>query len=132
MPHGKNSYLSVDSDDLSAYLKTTGLEKTQDTHDVTCFGSSSKNYIPGLKDGVIPLEGVWGTTVDGHMADIETAQDSAGYVAFIYGPNGSTAGYVKYSGNAILTNYNPNAQIDGEIKFSASLQVTGGVTRGTF
>ena len=51
---------------------------------------------------------------------------------FTYGPAGNTAGMVEYSGNGILTSYNIGNDISGEVRFSATFQVTGGVTRGTF
>jgi predicted secreted protein len=126
--HGKNAFLSVNAQPFSGYLKSTGLDTPTDMIDVTTFGNHSKIYIPGLEDGTIPLEGVWDATVDGYVAAIKTA----GSVAFIYGPAGDTVGFVKYSGNAIISSYNINQDPTGEVKFSATLQINGDVTRGVF
>jgi len=130
--HGKNGYISVDSDDLSSFLSSSGLDKSIETNEVTTYGDDDKNYIIGLKDATFSLEGKWDATIDGHIADIETEQDTTGYVAFDYGPAGNTNGNVKYSGNAILTSYNINPPVNGEITFSANFQVTDGINRGTF
>ena len=127
--HGKNGYLTINSENLTTFLKSTGLDRTKDAVDVTTFGKTSKDYIPGLKDGTIPLEGVADATVLGH---IEAIFDSATAVAFEYGPFGNTAGLVKYSGNCIMTNQPISQDIGSEVQFSATLQITGDVTKGVW
>lgn len=124
---GGNGYLKVNSNVLTSYLKSTGLDNPMDTIDVSTMGSTAKNYITGLEDGTIPLEGPWDATVDGYINGIKGAAK-----VFEYGPAGNTAGMVKYSGNVILTSFNVSNDMGSEIKFTATLQVTGGVTRGTF
>ena len=124
---GGNGYLKANSNDLSTYLKSGGLDAPLDTIDVSTWGSTAKSYITGLEDGSFSLDGVWDATVDGHIAGLKGSAK-----AFEYGPAGNTAGMVKYSGNAILTSYNISNGMSNEITFSATLQVTGGVTRGTF
>ena len=124
---GGNGYLKVNSNDLSTFLKSTGLDNPTDTIDVSTMGSTAKSYITGLEDGTIPIEGPWDSTVDSYIAGIKGSAK-----AFEYGPAGNTTGDIKYSGNAILTSYNISNGMSNEITFSATLQVTGGVTRGTF
>jgi hypothetical protein len=126
--HGKNGYLLVNTQNFSTYLKSNSLDTSNDVVEVTTFGSNSKQYIQGLEDGTIPLEGVWDATVDGYIAAIKTA----GSVAFEYGPAGNSNGLVKYSGNAILSSYSISGDTGSEISFSATLQITGDVSRGTF
>jgi predicted secreted protein len=130
--HGKNGFMSVNTDDVSTYLDSAGLDKSLDTAEVSTFGMDDKEYIAGLRDATFSLEGKWDATIDGLMADVETEIETAGVVAFEYGPAGNGNGLVKYSGNAIMTAYNIQGGVNGEITFSASFQVTGGVTRGVF
>jgi len=130
--HGKNAYIEVNTANLSTYLNSGGLDKSLDAVDVTTFTKNDKVYIQGLKDATFTLEGKWDATVDGLMATAETAQDSAGVVAFEYGPVGKANTNVKYTGNAIRTSYNISQDVSGEITFSANYQVTDGVTRGTY
>jgi hypothetical protein len=130
--HGKNGYIEVNTQNLSTYLNSAGLDRALDTVDVTTFSKNDKVYISGLKDATFTLEGKWDTTVDGYMDAEETQQDSAGFVAFEYAPAGKANGRVKYSGNAIRTSYNISGDVAGEIIFSANYQVTDGVTRATY
>lgn len=129
----KSAFLSLaDSGDvardLSTYLNKDGLQRSADSIDTTTFGATSKDYVPGLKDGKITLEGQWDSTVDGYLEGILGVEDQA----FVYGPAGSTAGLVKYSGVGILTTYNIDTSVADSIKFTADYQVSGNVTRGTF
>jgi hypothetical protein len=131
--HGKNSYFAVDDSgntlrDLSTYLKSGSGDQTTETVDVSVWGDDSKKYIQGLNDGQFQLEGVWDSTVDGYLHGIK----GAGEKDFEYGPIGDTGSNVKYSGKVLLTSYNISNDIGSEVRFSATLQVSGDVTRGTF
>lgn len=113
--------------DISAYVTSVSAPFGAETHEVTTLGATSKSYIPGLKDSTISIEGKFDPTVDAHLAGIVGLQ-----VAFEYGPQGSTTGNVKYTGNCICTSYEPETPVDAEATFSAEFQVTGGWTRGTY
>lgn len=113
--------------DISVYVTNVSAPFSAETHEVTTLGATSKNYIPGLKDGTISIEGKFDPAVDAHLAGIAGLQ-----VAFEYGPQGSTAGSVKYTGNCICTSYNPETPVGAEATFSAEFQLTGGWTRGTY
>lgn len=127
--HGKNGYLLLNAQNFSTFLKSTGVDISTEVVDVTTFGKNAKNYIPGLNDGTIPLEGVWGSTVSGHLKAI---YDGNAAVAFEYGPAGSGGGSVKYSGNCIMTSLNISQDMGSEVTFNATLQITDGVTIGAF
>ena len=53
-------------------------------------------------------------------------------VSFEYGPEGSTSTRVKYSGECILTSYETSAGVGDVVSFTASFQISGAVTRGTW
>lgn len=112
--------------DISAYLTSASAPRSADTHDVTTFGDTSKDYIPGLLDGTISIEGKFDPTVDAHLAGILALQ-----VAFEYHPQGVVTGTPKYTGNCICTSYEPDTPVDSEATFSAEFQVTGNVGRTT-
>ena len=126
--HGKNGYIKVGDNNLSSYLNSKSLDTSTDIAEVSTFGNDSKKYIQGLEDGTIPLEGPWDSTVDGYMAALK----GAGETSFEYGPAGNAGGNVKYSGNVVLSAYNISQDLTGAISFSATLQLSGDVTRGTF
>lgn len=112
--------------DISAYLKRSSLPRTADTYDTTTFGKTSKVYIPGLKDGTIPIEGPWDPTIDtilGPMLGFATTRN------FEYYPHGTGTGNVKYSGAAILRRYEIPDPVDGAVTFTGEFQISDTVTR---
>ena len=130
--HGKSTDFALDdtggsSRNLSNTLTDVSFPQTIDTAETTAFGSSNKSYIVGLKDTTISVSGLWDATIDGYLSGTEPASRS-----FIYGPAGSTGGNVKYTGEAIMTNYSVSNPVGDVVTYSVDLQVTGAVTRGTY
>lgn len=126
--HGSNGFFSVDAHDLSTYIKSGSADQNTETVDVSTLGTTAKKYIQGMDDGQFQLEGVWDDTVDGYIYPLKRA----GEKDFVYGPGGNATGKVKYSGKVILVSYNVSNDTGGEVRFSATFQVSGPVTRGTF
>ncbi len=131
--HGKTAHFEIAdsgdvSRDISAYCNSVDFPRGADAAETSTFGNTNKTYLAGLKDGTITIEGVWDPTVDGYLDGIVGVDSQA----FIYGPAGSTVGYVKYTGNCICTAYNPPADLSRANTFSASFQITGSVGRSTF
>ena len=132
--HGKSTVFKVDNaagtlTDISNTLTDVSFPQTVETAETTSFGSSAKTYIVGLTDSTISVSGNWDATVDAHLAAI---LGQAATVSFEYGPEGSTSTYIKYSGEAIVTSYEKSGAIGDVVSYSAELQVTGAVTRGTW
>ena len=130
--HGKSTDFAIDdtggsSRNISNTLTDVSFPQTIDTAETTAFGSSNKSYIVGLKDTTISVTGLWDATVDGYLSGTEPASRS-----FIFGPAGSTGGNVKYTGEAIMTNYSQGNPVGDVVTFTADFQVTGAVTRGTY
>ena len=130
--HGKSTDFALDetggsSRNISNTLTDVSFPQTIDTAETTAFGSSNKSYIVGLKDGSFSVSGIWDATVDGYLSGTEPASRS-----FIYGPAGSTGGNVKYTGEAIMTNYSVSNPVGDVVTYSLDLQITGAVTRGTY
>lgn len=120
--------------DVSPYLTDVSFERDNDTHDVTTFGSTAHSYIAGLVDGKITLNGLWDkTTLVGTQTVFNAAigGTAAGY-AFIYGPEGSTTGNVKYSGTAVVESYSESAPVADIVKVSVTLRISGAVTTGVY
>ena len=55
--HGKNTKVYLNGYDISTYLSSIEVSKTADVADVSTFGSTSKEYLPGIKDSVLSAEG---------------------------------------------------------------------------
>lgn len=95
--------------------------------DVTTLALTDKTYIGGLKDATVSFEGIFEPAVDA-----ELNADLAASATFEIGPQGSGSGAVKWSGSAILTRYNIPLAVSDAGKFTGEMQVTGGVTVGTY
>ena len=132
--HGKSTVFKVDNaagslTDISNTLTDVGFPQTVDTAETSTFGSSAKSYVVGLTDSTLSVSGNFDATVDAHLAGV---LGQAASLSFEYGPEGSTAGYVKYTGEAYLTSYEKSGAIGDVVSYSAEFQVTGAITRGTY
>ena len=131
--HGKSVDFELDdtsgtSRSISDTLNSVDFPEVTETADTTAFGSSSRSFIVGLESATISISGLWDATVDGYIkGGTEPASRS-----FIYGPAGSTSSNVKYTGEAILTNYSISSPVGDVVPYSCDLQVTAAVTRGTY
>lgn len=131
--HGKSTNFTLDDTsgsvrDISNTLTSVDFPDSVETAETTAFGSSAKSYIVGLTDATFSLSGIWDATVDGYISGgAEPASRS-----FVYGPAGSTAGNVKYTGEAIVTSYSISNPVGDVVTYSLDLQVTGAVTRTTY
>ena len=130
--HGKTAVFKIDNSagalqDISAYCDNVDFPTTADTAEVTTFGDSNKEYIGGLKDATISISGSWDAAADLILDGIRGQTGT-----FEYGPAGSTATNIKYTGECICTAYNVTAPVGDEVSFSAEFQCTGAITRTTF
>lgn len=127
--HGSKAKFRVDDSggterDLSSYLSSVGMPRTADTGEVSTLGMTSKAYIPGLKDGTIPIAGPFDPTVDGYLEGILGVERD-----FQYDPAGTATGRVRYAGACILNAYQTDTPVGDPATFSGTFQVTGEVVR---
>ena len=132
--HGKSAVFKLDDSggtlrDLSSYINEASMPRDIETAETTAFGSSAKSYITGLTDATISISGMFDSVADGYVAG---ALGQAATLSFEYGPLGSTASMIKYTGEAILTSYELSSSVGDVVTFSADLQVTGAITRTTW
>ena len=132
--HGKSAAFKLDNAagslvDYSAYLEEVSMPRSIETAETTTFGSSAKSYITGLSDATISISGKFDSAAD---ATLVAVLGQAATLSFEYGPAGSTAGLIKYSGECIMTSYEIGASVGDVVTASVELQVTGVITRGTW
>jgi len=131
--HGKSVDFSIDDTggtprNISNTLNSVDFPLSVETAETTAFGATAKSYIVGLKDATFSVSGVWDATVTGYLdGGAEPASRS-----FIYGPAGSTASNVKYTGECIMTSFSTSSPLGDVVSYSADFQVTGAVTRTTY
>ena len=131
--HGKSSVFKLDNasgslTDISAFVNNVDFPETADVAETSVLGASNKTYIVGLKDATISLSGLFDATSDAIFGAVvgQTAT-----LSFEYSPEGTASGKIKYTGECILTNYAMSSPVGDVVAYSADLQVSGAVTRGT-
>ena len=131
--HGSDSVFKLDNSggsltDISTYVNNVDFPETADVAETSTLGASNKTYIVGLKDATISLGGLFAATVD---AILGAVVGQSATLSFEYSPEGTGSGKVKYTGECILTSYTLSSPVGDVVGFSADLQVSGAVTRGT-
>lgn len=116
--------------DISAYVDSVGgIANTTDMLETTTFGSTSKSFIGGLRNGdTISVSGKWDSTLNTQITALLGATSSS---TWEYHPAGTTAGLPKVSGECFVTSYEVSSAVADLVTFSMSLQITGNVTHGT-
>ncbi len=136
--HGKNAHFETTDTgtttrNLSSFLTNVELDDAVDVAESSAFGQEDKTYAQGQKGHTLRLQGQYDPTAStGPDAVLSGLANGTVTTDFIYGPGGSASGLVKYSGTGILTSYNVSSPIAGIVTFSADIQVSGAVARGTF
>ncbi|BAQ85087.1 Phage minor tail protein 2 [uncultured Mediterranean phage uvMED] len=131
--HGKDSVFKLDNasgslTDISTYVNNVDFPESADVSETTTLGADNKTYIAGLKDATISLAGLWDATAD---AIFGAVVGQSATLSYEYSPEGTASGKIKYTGEAILTSYAISSPVGDAVGYSADLQVSGAVTRGT-
>lgn len=132
--HGKNTVFKIDDSggtlrNISDVLNSVSFPREVETLETTSFGSTNRSYVVGFQDATISIEGSFDATVDGYLAGVVGSETS---LSFEYGPEGSTNGFVKFTGECYLTSYEVSGGVGDIVAFTAEFQVTGAITRGTY
>lgn len=130
--HGKGGNLKLDSTagtlvDFSSGLDSASIDRSMDPAEVTTFGDSDKNYIPGLRGATISCSGHFSSThavvLDGIFAD--AAEDTK---SFEWSPESTSAGRHLLIGECFMTSLNYELPVGDKVGMSFDLLVTGAVT----
>ena len=133
---GRNSYIAASSLNtaslnLSGRSNTWTLNITSEEVDVTSFGAAYRERVAdALKDWGVEVSGFWdgaASNIDAFLSEIHAACSTV-----FVGPNGSTTGFIKYSGCMILQDYSVETAVEGAVTWSATFQAASVLNRGTF
>lgn len=118
--------------DLSTKAKKVNFPREVETKENTTFQSTgdAKTFKAGLNSATITVEFNYDTALDAQLDALRGVDN----VGFEYGPETGVvaSGNTKYTGNLILTKYEPPASVGELLTATAEFQVTGAVTRGTY
>lgn len=129
--HGKDTYISLDGDDLSAYTDTSSWEDNTEVHQVTAYGAERHAYSAGLGDGKLTFGGTYDNSAAGPKAIIEPIQDAKLPVTLIRRPEGTGSTRPQESVSVLVTKYTESNPVADMVKWTCDLQMTGDISRTT-
>ncbi len=115
--------------DVSPYADSSGADLTSAQIDVSAFGTAAQAFLNGQTTGKVNLSGPADSALHAVLAGLYTAGSTT---SWIYGPGGSVASQVRLAGSANVESYSITSSASGRVEYSASLQITGAITSGTF
>lgn len=137
--HGKDAVFKLDDSGgtlrtLTSYTdEVSGLPGARELSEVTAMGDGGTKNITGLQNVSFSAKGHFdSTTTTGPNAVLNSLRTATATATFEYGPEGGTTGKVKFSGECWLTEYTVDASVKDKVSWSATFQVDGTVSSGTF
>lgn len=124
--HGRNTFISLNGVNLSAYVTTSQIEKTGDKHDVTVYGASNHAYQGGLLDGTATMSGIYDNTAGGPRATILALIGTT--CTLLRRPDGTGTGRAQDSVTVFVEKYNETNPVADMVTWSCDLQLAGAVT----
>ena len=122
--HGRNAKVLANGYDLSAFFKSVSQTGTSDTAEVSTLGSTSKNYIPGLKDSKFSVDGFYDATAAGSDVVLSGIIGAATVWTTVF--SSDAVGARGYVATVIGTSVATGADIGGAVSVKAEGQATTG------
>lgn len=131
--HGKNTIAMLNGYDLTSFFNSVSSSNEVEVPETTTFGSASRTFITGIKEGSVALEGLWTGVADEVDAFFNSAVSSDDNIVSTIGPEGAAVGRRAILLNANETSYEVTGGIGDLVAITAELQAsgtTGGLDRG--
>ena len=123
--HGKDTFISLNAVDLSAFVNTSELGRTADSHDVTTYGKDSHVYAGGLLDGKATMAGVYDNGGSGPRATIEPLIGTV--VTLIRQPEGTGSGLPQDEVDVLVMGYTETNPVADMVAWSCEMQLSDDV-----
>ena len=124
--HGKDTFISLDGDNLSAFCNTSTLTRQADSHDVTTYGAEDHVFVGGLGNGTCSIGGFYDNTAStGPRAVIEPLVGTV--VVLIRQPEGTGSGLPQDEVDVLVTNYVETSPVADIVTWTAQLQLSGAI-----
>lgn len=123
--HGKDTVVTLNAVDLSAFTNQTSFEDSTETHDTTTYGRVRKTYSSGLGDGKITISGIHSDSATGPRSVIKPLKAAGDAVAFVFQPEGAGAGKAQSVVDVIIASYNESDPVADMVTWTSELQMTG-------
>jgi predicted secreted protein len=136
--HGKDSYFAVEDSAATTLraivgIKTITFGQENELADITIIGDEGRKWRQGLTNGTIQITGLWENTAStGSHVVLQSLVGIEVTTGFEYGPQGNTSTNVKLSGECVLASFETNTDVGDMVLFTATFNIHGDVTLGTF
>jgi hypothetical protein len=127
--HGRDTVIIIDGHDISPYCKTSELEASADTHDITGYGKDSYVFSGGLLTSKMSLGGWYDDTSSGPKAVLEPLLGTT--VTLVRRPEGTGSGLPQESVSVVVGKYVETNPYNDIIAWSCDLQGSDDITRTT-
>lgn len=124
--HGKDTFVSLDSNDLSTFTNTSELNRQADSHDVTTYGKEDHVFSGGLKMANGSMGGIYDNSTSGPRAVIEPLIGTV--VTLIRRPEGTGSGLPEDSADALVTSYVETNPVAGMVTWRCDMQLSDAIT----
>lgn len=128
--HGKDTKITLNAADLSAFTNTSELTEASDSHDVTAYGNQQHRYFGGLKDGTASMGGIYDDGATPAPAAVIPPLIGT-TVTLVRQPEGLGSGKPTDTVTVLVLNYVETAPVADMITWSCALQLSGAVVRTT-
>lgn len=118
--HAKDTYVSLDGNDLSPFSDSSELGRTADSHDVTTYGKDSHVYEGGLLDSTFKVSGTYDNGTDGPGAVINPLVGQK--VTLVRRKEGTGSGKPQETVDVLVKGYTESNPVADYIKWSCDLQ----------
>ncbi|HEX7127298.1 MAG TPA: hypothetical protein VF406_16190 [Thermodesulfobacteriota bacterium] len=120
--------------DVSRYVRSVDLPEEVEQLDATAFQATGLERQPGFSSGQIVLGGNWDPVLFRLLHGIKRKQaaDPGFTVTYAVGPEGTTPGKVKYTGECILSQFDRGGDVGATTDISATFRITGDNTETTW
>lgn len=136
--HGKDTYFAVEDSGAATLraiigVKTVTFGQENELADITIIGDEGRKWRQGLTNGTIQVTGLFDQTAStGSHTVLQSLVGIEVTTGFEYGPQGNTTGQAKLSGECVLASYETNTDVGDMVLFTATFNIHGDVTVGTF
>ena len=124
---GSEGLVKVGGTNTVAEVRSWSLSHEAETIEDTAMGDSFRSHKAGLQSWSGSCDVFWDETDT--KGQVAMAPGTSLTVAFY--PEGADSGDTYYSGTALITSVERNAELDGMVESSISLQGVGGITAAT-
>jgi hypothetical protein len=126
--HGKDTFVSLDGDNLSTFTKQSSLTDEADAHDVTAYGQDAHVFSGGLRNGTAGMEGTYDNTATTGPRGV-IAPLIGTVVTFIRQPEGAGSGLPQDEVSVLVQSYVETNPVADMVSWSVQLQLSGTIDR---